>query len=79
MKEILSRLLPHNWNDMLAVMLLIIIPLLWILAGSGRIDLTKLGDLNGALIATWTLIIQFYFRRAPPGNGGTPPAPGGNP
>lgn len=68
-RALLSRVLPHNWNDILAVLLLTIIPALWILAGSGRIDLTKLGDLNGALIATWLLIVQYYFRRAPP-NGG---------
>lgn len=71
MKDLLSRLLPHNWNDVLAFMLLIAIPMVWVLAGRGWMDLTKLGDVNGVLITTWTLIIQYYFRRAPPGNSGT--------
>lgn len=52
---------PQNWNDILALFVLALIPALWVL----QINLG--GEVNGALIATWTLVIQYYFRKAPPG------------
>ena len=55
----MKRLLPQNWNDTLSLLLIFIIPLLW-----------KYGDLredvNGALIVTWSLVFQYYFRQRPP-------------
>ena len=70
MKWLMDRILPRTWNDVLSVLILIIIPVVWGMAGSGHIDFARLGDLNGALIATWTLVVQYYFRRSPPTNGG---------
>ena len=58
-----ERLLPKNWNDLLSLLLIFIIPALWILSGKGIIETDA--SVNGALIATWTIIIQYYFRRAP--------------
>ena len=62
----------HTFNDRLALLLLPGIPGLWLYqAISGR---ALPGEINGALIATWTLVVQYYFRRAPAGgNGGAPP------
>ena len=70
----MQRFLPRTWNDVLALFLLVVIPAFWVGAGRGWIDLARLGDVNGALIAMWTLVVQYYFRRAPPGNGSPPPA-----
>ena len=55
--------LPQNWNDMLALLLIIIIPALWILYGKGMIKIDE--SVNGALISTWTIVVMFYFRKAP--------------
>ena len=61
----------RTWNDRLSLLLLVTIPALWLLDAlyGDRVDLG--GEVRGALIATWTLVIQFYFRQAPP----QPPAP----
>ena len=50
-------------NDIIALILLIpIIPGLWVSVGC---DLIKLpGEIIGATIAGWTLILQYYFRKA---------------
>ena len=58
-----------TFNDRLALLLIVLIPVLWFLTGYGIIKLAP--EVTGALIATWTLVIQFYFRRQPPTNGGT--------
>jgi hypothetical protein len=51
-----------NINNILALMMLIVVfPILWILDGSGIIKLP--GEVLGATIAAFTLIIQFYFRK----------------
>ena len=53
-------------NDLLALLLLVvIIPALWLLHGIAIIVLP--GEVLGATIAIWTLVAQFYFRKAPPG------------
>ena len=62
--DIICRALPQNWNDTLALTLLIIIPALWALNGKGIVNIGE--SVNGALIVTWTLIVQFYFRQRPP-------------
>jgi hypothetical protein len=49
-------------NDLLALLVLVIIfPALWILDGRGIIHLP--GEVLGATIAAFTLIVQFYFRK----------------
>ena len=57
----------QNFNDRLALLVLVLIPLLWVFQGLSWVKLAP--EVTGALIATWTLVIQYYFRRAPP-NGG---------
>lgn len=55
----------RNTNDLLAILLLIVvIPGLWLVQGWGKLQLP--GEVNGALIAIWTLVAQYYFRKAPP-------------
>lgn len=59
----------RTFNDRLAVMLLALIVALWVLSARGWIELPP--EVTGALIMTWGLLIQYYFRRAPvepPGN-----------
>lgn len=58
-----------TFNDRLALVLMGLIPLLWGLSGRGIITLPP--EVTGALIATWTLVVQYYFRKQPPS------APGG--
>lgn len=50
--------MPRVWNDYLAVLILLGVPLLWVFAALNEIVL-------GATISGWTLVIQYYFRRAP--------------
>lgn len=51
-------------NDLLALLLLTaILPVLWVLHGRGIINLP--GEVLGGTIAGYTLILQFYFRKAP--------------
>ncbi len=53
-------------NDLLALLLLIVvIPALWIAQARGAINLP--GEVTGATIAGWTLVLQYYFRKQPPG------------
>jgi len=58
-----------KFNDTMAIIVVGAIFALWILQG---IDVVTLpGEVIGATIAGFTLIIQFYFRRNPPSNGNT--------
>ncbi len=59
----------QTFNDRLAAgLLLVVIPILWALHAAGVITLP--GEVLGGLIAAFTLIIQFYFRKSgPPTNG----------
>jgi len=50
-----------TFNDRLAVFLILLLPGLWI--ANQWISLPA--EVNGALIATWTLVIQYYFRKKP--------------
>ncbi len=60
----MNRKIIRNTNDLIALLLLIgVIPALWILQGLGR--LTMPGEVIGATIMGWTLVLQFYFRKAP--------------
>ena len=56
----------RNFNDRLALLLTVAMPLLWILHGRGIAPLP--GEILGATIATWTLVVQYYFRRKPEDN-----------
>jgi len=52
-------------NDRLAQGVLFgVIPTLWVLAGLALIRLP--GEVIGATIAGWTLILQYYFRKKGP-------------
>ena len=62
-----------HFNDRLALLLLVAIPVLWALSGRGIITLPP--EVTGALIVTWTMVVQYYFRRAPPNVTEGPPAP----
>ena len=52
------------FNNKLAILLIIIIPVLWCADGKGLIQLDA--QVSGALIATWTTVIYFYFRKKKP-------------
>lgn len=51
-----------TFNEGLGTLLVLIIPALWVLHAQGIAPLP--GEVMGALIATWTLVIQFFFRKA---------------
>ena len=49
-------------NDIIALLLLLlIIPGIWIAEGLNALEL--LGEIIGATIAGWTIILQYYFRK----------------
>ncbi len=52
-----------NFNDLLALLLIVLIVTLWVLQGKGVI--TAMPEVSGATIAAFTIVIQYYFRRAP--------------
>lgn len=64
-------------NDRLALLLLVVIPLLWV----GHKWLNLPGEVIGASIMAWTLVLQYYFRKSPPASGtdSTPPTGGMQP
>jgi len=57
----------EKFNDFFAILLAILIIAVWVVSGLGFISLP--GEVIGALIAVFTLVAQFYFRRAPSNNG----------
>jgi hypothetical protein len=57
----MKKLLPKNFNDTLCLILIFLIVALWILTGSNILKLSA--EVTGALIVTWTLLIQYYFRK----------------
>jgi hypothetical protein len=61
MRAIIIRLAPQNFNDLLCLVLTFLIVALWILMGMKILELSA--EVTGALIVTWTLLIQFYFRK----------------
>ena len=51
-------------NDVIALVLLVlVIPGLWLCIGLGRINWP--GEITGATIMAWGLILQYYFRKKP--------------
>ncbi len=64
MRDLLQKWV-SNTNDVLAlILLLIIIPGMWIADAYGIITLK--GEIMGATIMGWTLVLQHYFRRRKP-------------
>ncbi|KKN70450.1 hypothetical protein LCGC14_0431450 [marine sediment metagenome] len=64
LKELLKRWVSDT-NDLIALFLLIlIIPGMWIADATDILNLS--GQIEGATIMGWTLVLQFYFRRRKP-------------
>ncbi len=61
MKEAMKKLIPQSFNDLLCLLLIGLITALWILMGRKTLDLPS--EVTGALIVTWTILIQYYFRK----------------
>ncbi len=57
----IKRILPQNFNDTLCLILIFLIVTLWILLGMKILELSS--EVTGALIVTWTLLVQYYFRK----------------
>lgn len=57
-------MLRKNFNDSVALVLFVLIPVLWILGGRGWVSLGA--QVEGGLLVTWTMVIQYYFRQRPP-------------
>jgi hypothetical protein len=61
----IQRFLPQNFNDTLAAVLIVLIAAVWVLdARSSSMNLPS--EVNGGLLVTWALVVQYYFRRSPP-------------
>ncbi len=61
MKAAIAKFMPQNFNDFLTLILIGLIVALWLLTGAGIIALPE--AVIGATIVTWTLLIQYYFRK----------------
>jgi hypothetical protein len=61
MKDAIKKLLPQSFNDSLCLAIIMVIVTLWILAGLKAVELPA--EVTGALIVTWTLLVQYYFRK----------------
>ena len=59
---------PRTFNDLLALVLMGLIFGVWVLQGRGWLNLPE--AVLGGLLTTFALIVQFYFRRAPPNGEG---------
>jgi len=57
----MHKFLPQTFNDLLCLVLITLIGGLWVLMGLGLLELPP--EVTGALIVTWTLLVQFYFRK----------------
>jgi hypothetical protein len=53
---------PQTWNDVLALVFGLTILGFWVTTGCGLVDLPDI--ILGATISAFTLIIQYYFRKA---------------
>jgi len=63
---VFDRFLPQSFNDLLCLVLIFMIAALWILTGLGTLELPA--EVTGALIVTWTLLVQYYFRKKQSGD-----------
>ncbi|OBW62936.1 MAG: hypothetical protein A9183_00745 [Dehalococcoides mccartyi] len=50
-----------TFNDRIALVLVLLIPVLWIV----NTWIQMPGEVLGATIASWTLVLQYYFRKKP--------------
>ena len=57
----MNRLLPQCFNDSLCLVMVMLITWLWVLSGLKVLELPA--EVTGALIVTWTLLVQYYFRK----------------
>ena len=57
----MKKIIPQSFNDLLCLVLIILIASLWILTGLKVLELSA--EVTGALIVTWTLLVQYYFRK----------------
>ena len=62
----ISRLLPANWNDVLAIILLIGLPVFWGWLLKQGIPQEVMLLLLGALLGHFGQIVTYYFRKSPP-------------
>jgi hypothetical protein len=56
------KMAPQNFNDLLCLVLVVMIMAAWILEGLKLVELPA--EITGALIVTWTLMVQHYFRKS---------------
>ncbi len=59
----MSKFIPQNFNDFLALILIVLIVGLWVVQGLGLVTLRD--DVNGGLTVLFALVVQYYFRRSP--------------
>ena len=57
----MGKFIPQTFNDFLALVLIFGILGVWIFQGCGKLNMPT--EVTGGLLVTWTLIIQFYFRK----------------
>jgi hypothetical protein len=57
----MNKFLPQSFNDLLCLVLIFLIAGLWVMQGLKVLDLPS--EVTGALIVTWTLLVQYYFRK----------------
>lgn len=57
---------PKRWNDWLALLILAGVPLMWMFGHLSE-------NVTGATTIGWTLVLQYYYRKAQPDPG--PPVP----
>ena len=61
MLKAFCRLIPQNFNDSLALFLLVGIPTLWVVMARAGLDYPR-----DATISGFTIVIMYYFRKAAP-------------
>jgi hypothetical protein len=57
----MKNFIPQCFNDFLCLVLIALIAALWALIGLNVLELPA--EVTGALIVTWTLLVQYYFRK----------------
>jgi hypothetical protein len=62
MKQTIAKFLPRTFNDFLCLFILSVIFAMWIMDGLKKIELNS--EVMTASIIFFTLIGQFYFRKA---------------
>jgi hypothetical protein len=65
----MNKFMPQCFNDFLCLVLIALIVGLWALTGRKTLELPA--EVTGALIVTWTLLVQYYFRKKQSGSGTT--------